>query len=165
MLKSTNHQSIADIQEIVFIVFSNFEDENFAFHSGGTFIHNDRKNLLRLALAYRNFVRPALHFLWKTLPSDIPLAELLCRLGIARKEPPSKGQSVHYVSRAAGNGHITELYAYHGLTATFTLSLLRSGCALQGILETTQTGNVSGSTHPVCARLSSTHLSATTKDP
>ena len=56
-----------------------------------------RQALARAARACRAFSRPALTYLWKSLPNDEPLLRLLCTLGIAKN-------SSEYDSTAFENG-------------------------------------------------------------
>ena len=77
----TEIRSIADVQDIIYHIVS-YLDPGLPYTVGSKLV---RRALARLARTCRNFTRPALKMLWKRLPDDQPLADLLCILGIAQR--------------------------------------------------------------------------------
>ncbi|TBU60075.1 hypothetical protein BD310DRAFT_359485 [Dichomitus squalens] len=65
------------------ILYQVFEQLHVDIESAQSDAPHCRQALARLAWSCRAFAHPALTVLWRSLPSDQPLNELLCTLGIA----------------------------------------------------------------------------------
>ena len=83
MALETDIRSIADVQDIIYHIVS-YLDPGLPYTVGSK---SARQSLARLARTSRNFSDPALKTLWRCLPDDKPLADLLCVLGIADRHP------------------------------------------------------------------------------
>ena len=83
MALETEIRSIADVQDIIYHIVS-YLDPGLPYTVGSK---SARQSLARLARTSRNFSDPALKTLWRSLPDDKPLADLLCVLGIADRHP------------------------------------------------------------------------------
>ncbi|KAI1787419.1 hypothetical protein LXA43DRAFT_713507 [Ganoderma leucocontextum] len=115
--------SLSDVQDILYYIFPHLDPDQ----SSGEDIFRVRQTLIHSALTCRNFTRPALSALWRSLPSDKPLMSLLCTLGIAQdrmllgREPPpeldmlnsSYGLSTLEDPRTHPNWHRFREYATH----------------------------------------------------
>ena len=75
--------SLAHYPDILYGIFACLDP---ADHSDYDALHETRRSLAFSARVCREFSAPALSVLWRQLPDDQPLADLLCALGIAAKE-------------------------------------------------------------------------------
>lgn len=67
------------VQDILYYVFPHLDPSNFV----GVEASRARQTLVASATTCHDFLQPALNILWRSLPSDLPLASLLCSLNIA----------------------------------------------------------------------------------
>ncbi|KAM5540945.1 hypothetical protein V8D89_005256 [Ganoderma adspersum] len=79
---TTARSNIANFPDVIYYVVSHLDPW---VPDGDLDVYTVRRALARSARTCRNFTRPALKMLWKHLPDDQPLADLLCTLGIARR--------------------------------------------------------------------------------
>ena len=101
MDSETEARSIADFGDIIYLIVSYLDPERPHLRYDPSNLKSARRSLARLARAHRNFTEPALKILWRRLPDDKPLADLLCALGIAERQCTSVSDS--------GLGIISEL--------------------------------------------------------
>ncbi|KAH9914064.1 uncharacterized protein BXZ73DRAFT_106709 [Epithele typhae] len=82
----SGHRSLSDIQDILYDVFPLLDPDDY-----GVEAQLIRRTLLAAGLTCRNFMRPAITVLWRSLPGERPLVSLLLALGMAgpRSEPSS----------------------------------------------------------------------------
>ena len=86
----TEIRSIADVQDIIYHIVS-YLDPGLPYTVGSKLV---RQTLARLARTSRNFYDPALKTLWRRLPDDKPLADLLCTLGIVERHPTPDSERI-----------------------------------------------------------------------
>ena len=79
---TTARSNISHFPDVIYYVVSHLDPW---IPEGDLDVYTVRRALARLAGTCRNFTRPALKMLWKHLPDDQPLADLLCILGIAQR--------------------------------------------------------------------------------
>ncbi len=94
MADATFRLSLSDLPDIIYHVFSYLDP----IHYSVTEAEAARQSLAMVARTCRGFTDPALNVLWRRLPSDGPLVDLLRSLGIAapglkRKEDQSFDES------------------------------------------------------------------------
>ncbi|TBU40500.1 hypothetical protein BD309DRAFT_870151 [Dichomitus squalens] len=82
-MNNTSSRSLADLPDILHEVFS-FLDPDIHL-SDDNAVYESRRSLAIAARACRGFSTPALRVLWRQLPDDQPLADLLCTLGVAAR--------------------------------------------------------------------------------
>ncbi|PIL25793.1 hypothetical protein GSI_11543 [Ganoderma sinense ZZ0214-1] len=82
MTRATS-RSLPDVPDILHHVFSYLDPIH---QSGDGQAYESRLSLAFAARTCHGFTGPALDVLWKRLPDDQPLADLLCELGIATRE-------------------------------------------------------------------------------
>ena len=82
MTDPTSKLSLPDVPDILCQVFSYLDP----IHYSGERMYEVRQSLATAARTCRGFTGPALDILWKRLPDDQPLSDLLCTLGIAARE-------------------------------------------------------------------------------
>ena len=80
--ETTARSNISHFPDVIYYVVSHLDPW---IPEGDLDVYPVRRALARLARTCRNFTRPALKMLWKRLPDDQPLADLLCILGIAQR--------------------------------------------------------------------------------
>ena len=80
--ETTARSNISHFPDVIYYVVSHLDPW---IPEGDLDVYTVRRALARLAGTCRNFTRPALKMLWKHLPDDQPLADLLCILGIAQR--------------------------------------------------------------------------------
>ncbi|TBU40529.1 hypothetical protein BD309DRAFT_967292 [Dichomitus squalens] len=80
--------------DIIYHIFAHLDPERYSPYDPHANLYDARQALARSARACRSFTRPALKVLWKRIPDDQPLADLLCSLGIAEKESTLAGNDV-----------------------------------------------------------------------
>ncbi|TBU60004.1 hypothetical protein BD310DRAFT_923663 [Dichomitus squalens] len=83
-MTSTKSSSLAHFPDILYEVFSFFDTDALSWNKH--IVHESRRSLAIAAMTCRGFASPALGVLWKRLPDDQPLADLLCAFGIAARE-------------------------------------------------------------------------------
>ena len=98
MVPGVTARSVADYPEIMYFVFSHLDPDG---HLQLQDVYNARQALAWLARTCRNFTRSASKILWKNLPGDQPLADLLCVLGIARRR--ASGRQNNNANVASGD--------------------------------------------------------------
>ena len=79
-------RSIANFADITHHIFAHLNPEHHSSYDTKASIYDARQALANAARSCRAFTRPALKILWRSLPDDQPLADLLCTLGIAQRE-------------------------------------------------------------------------------
>lgn len=78
-------RSLPDVPDVLHHVFS-FLDPIHQFQRDHDKVYESRRSLALAARTCRGFAGPALDVLWKRLPDDQPLADLLCEVGMATRE-------------------------------------------------------------------------------
>ena len=73
------NSSLSDAQDILYHIVQYLDPDR----SSAEDLARVRQTLLSTAISCRNFTRPALAALWRFLPSDKPLTDLLVTLGLA----------------------------------------------------------------------------------
>ena len=89
-------RSLADFPDILYDVFAYLDPSQ---QIGEESVYDCRRSLAVSARTCRQFTIPALSMLWKRLPDDQPLADLLCALGIVSREPDPEGETFNEVHR------------------------------------------------------------------
>ena len=77
--------SLPDVPDILHHIFVFLDPIHHSWYEYDR-IYESRQSLARAARTCRSFTGPALDVLWKRLPDDQPLADLLCEVGIATRE-------------------------------------------------------------------------------
>ena len=83
MTSNTTSRSLPEVPDILYNVFGYLDPIH---HVQNSEVFESRRSLALVARTCRGFTGPALDILWKRLPGDQPLADLLCNLGIAARE-------------------------------------------------------------------------------
>ena len=86
----TTTSSLADFPDILHCVFA-FLDPDLHLERNDA-VYEFRQTLAASARTCSGFTGPALSVLWKRLPDDQPLADLLCALGIAVREIDARNE-------------------------------------------------------------------------
>lgn len=81
---------LPDVPDVLHHVFSYLDP----IHYSDEEIHTSHRSLAMAARTCRGFSGLALDVLWKRLPNDQPLAELLCTIGIAAREHKQGGTAL-----------------------------------------------------------------------
>ncbi|KAI1787395.1 hypothetical protein LXA43DRAFT_712467 [Ganoderma leucocontextum] len=87
-MASTSSRSLTNVPDVLYHVFSYLDPIHQVKDDQ---IYESRRSLAIAARTCRGFTGPALDVLWKRLPDDQPLADLLCELGIAAREESREG--------------------------------------------------------------------------
>ncbi|PIL25778.1 hypothetical protein GSI_11528 [Ganoderma sinense ZZ0214-1] len=89
MASSASH-SLPDFPDILYHIFSFLDPVHHLRHEHNQ-VYESCRSLALAARTCRTFTGPALDVLWKRLPDDQPLADLLCQLGIAAARGEGQG--------------------------------------------------------------------------
>ena len=81
--------SLPDVPDVLYAIFSYLDPVHHFQHEHDQ-VYESRRSLALAARTCRGFAGPALDVLWKRLPDDQPLADLLCEVGIATKQEDEK---------------------------------------------------------------------------
>ncbi len=82
---SRTTRTLPDVPDVLYDVFSYLDPIHQLDNDA---VYESRRSLAVAARTCQGFTGPALDVLWKRLPDDQPLADLLCALGIAKTENP-----------------------------------------------------------------------------
>ncbi|KAM5530655.1 hypothetical protein V8D89_015676 [Ganoderma adspersum] len=82
-MTGATYHSLPDVPDVLYHVFSYLDPIH---QSDDDRVYESRRSLALAARTCRGFTGPALDVLWKRLPDDQPLADLLCHLRIATRE-------------------------------------------------------------------------------
>ena len=82
-MTSATSRSLPEIPEVLYHIFSYLDPIH---QSDDNCVYESRRSLALAARTCRGFTSPALDVLWKRLPDDQPLADLLCHLGIVARD-------------------------------------------------------------------------------
>ena len=88
-MSSPTSLSLPDVPDVLYAIFSFLDPVHHLKHEHDQ-VYESRRSLARAARTCRGFARPALDVLWKRLPDDQPLADLLCEVGIATRQDDEK---------------------------------------------------------------------------
>ncbi|KAM5530656.1 hypothetical protein V8D89_015677 [Ganoderma adspersum] len=75
--------SLPDVPDVLYAIFSYLDPVHQTQYDQ---VYESRRSLALVARTCRGFAGPALDVLWKRLPDDQPLADLLCEVGIATRQ-------------------------------------------------------------------------------
>ena len=81
-MASSASRTLPDVPDILYYVFSYLDPVHQSQYEQ---VYESRRSLAVAARTCRGFSGPALDVLWRRLPDDQPLANLLCEVGIASK--------------------------------------------------------------------------------
>ncbi|KAM5530648.1 hypothetical protein V8D89_005245 [Ganoderma adspersum] len=82
-MSSSTPLSLPDVPDVLYAIFSYLDPVHQSQYDQ---VYESRRSLALVARTYRGFAGPALDVLWKRLPDDQPLADLLCEVGIATRQ-------------------------------------------------------------------------------
>ena len=97
-MTSSTSRSLPDVPDILYHVFSYLDSVHHSQYEYDR-MHESRRSGALAAGTRQGFTGPALDVLWKRLPGDQPLADLLCEPGIAMKEQHREGLELAGESR------------------------------------------------------------------
>ena len=84
-MASPASRSLPDVPDVLYHVFSYLDPIHHSRYQHDQ-LYESRRALAVAARTCRGFTGPALDILWKRLPDDQPLADILCEVGIATRE-------------------------------------------------------------------------------
>ncbi|KAM5540938.1 hypothetical protein V8D89_005249 [Ganoderma adspersum] len=162
---SRTTRTLPDVPDILYHVFSYLDPVHQLDDDA---VYESRRSLAIAARTCQGFVGPALDVLWRRLPDDQPLADLLCALDIAEMEKPrqdlgrNKARRYHLPNQDEGgyrlSGAAEEYEERWRLSRGYDIKYVRilhfhSFCGASTTLASMQGGRDSWSGAPVLPRL------------